>query len=127
MKASNRKVGRPKSGKEQFCIRMAPKAKAALTRTARAAGYTRLGDWLETLAQADVAAGALDLDGMSSVELANSFRVACNRAATALSTVLEVLDYAPVVGKDGLKAFRSLKDRYQRIMRLARNVEIWDK
>ena len=46
---------------------------------------------------------------MSSVELANSFRVACNRAATALSTVLEVLDYAPVVGKDGLNALRSRK------------------
>jgi len=61
---------------------------------------------------------------MSSTELANAFRAACNRAATALSMLFEVLDYAPAVGEDGLKSFRSVKDRYQRIMRLARNVDI---
>lgn len=126
MKATKRRVGRPRSGKHQYCIRMTPKANAALTQAARAAGYTRLGDWLETLAQADVA-GAFNLDGMSSVELANAFHVACNRAATALSTVLEVLDYAPVAGKDGLKALGAVKERYQSMMRLARSVGIEDK
>ena len=108
MKVAKRKVGRPKTGKKGFCIRMTPKAKAALTRAARAAGYARLGDWLEILAMADAAEDALDLDGMSAAERANTFRNACNRAAGALSTVCEVLDYEPAVGKGGLEAFRHL-------------------
>jgi hypothetical protein len=65
--------------------------------------------------------------GRSSAERANAFRAVCNRAATALSTLLEVLDYAPAVGKDGLKAFRSVEDRYQGMTRLARNVGISNK
>ncbi len=67
------------------------------------------------------------LDSMSSADLAKTFRAACDRAGTALSALVEVLDYGPAVGEDGLKAFQSVKDHYQRMMRLARSVNIEDK
>jgi hypothetical protein len=123
MKAKQ-KVGRPESGRKPYCIRMTPQAKSALTKDATAAGYARLGDWLESLANPDAPRNTLDLNGMSPAELIDAFRGASKRAAAALAVLCEVIDYAPVPDKGGLRAFQAVKDQFQKVAHLAHSVGI---
>ena len=124
MKAPKKQVGRPASGRRAFCIRMSPPAYAALTKTAKAAGHARLGDWLERLAAARAPNVVLDPRRMSSSELTRAFAIACNHATEALAVLHEVIDYAPAPDRGGLRAFQVLRARFENVTSLAQNVGV---
>ena len=126
MKPSRRKVGRPKSGKKAHCIRIKPATYTELVRAGKAAGYARVGDWLDRLPFVG-AAPVTSYNEMSSDELAHAFRMACNVAGKSLLELCEVIDYDPAVGKSGLHAFRKLNKQYQQLLTLARSVGINNK
>lgn len=127
MKPSKRKVGRPKSGKKAHCIRMKPATNGELVRAAKAAGYDRVGDWLDTLPRIGAAPDLKDFGNMSSLGLAVTFRIACNEAVKSLSVLYEVIDHEPDLGQSGLVAFRKVSKQYQQMVSLARSVGIGNK
>ena len=127
MKLNKKKVGRPKSGRKAHCIRMKPTTNAALVRAAKAAGYDRLGDWLDTLPLVGAPQDVTDFGDMSPDELAQAFRIACNDAVKSLSALYEVIDHAPTVGQRGLAAFLKVNKQYHQLAPLARSVGISNK
>jgi hypothetical protein len=124
MTPAKRKVGRPRSNKRQFCIRMTPEAHALLTKASKNAGSQRLSDWLEALAFGNVTQPAPDLSEMTPTQIGQAFRVGCDQAAKALLNVLEVVDHEPAVGEHDLRAFGSVKETYREMVCLARSVGI---
>ena len=125
-RAQHREVGRPPTGKTQYCIRMTPTAHSTLLRAAKAAGHAKLGDWLSNFALSDLSGDSPSFDDMSPVELDTAFRNACDHAAKALSQLYEVVDHDPPVTKRSLKAFQAMKRQYDNVIRLARGVGIRD-
>src|SRR4051812_48135397 len=120
--APGKKVGRPSTGKKAYCIRMTPTTNAALLKAAKVAGYSQLGDWLDSLPVARAAMNAR-ISVMSAAERASAFRIGCENATKSLSIPYEVIDqvidHDPRVGKSGMEAFRRIKERYASMVQLA--------
>ena len=117
MKSTKRKVGRPKSGKKAYCVRMTPAGHDAVLKLAKAAGFAQLGDWLHSLAAAS--AEVKPFGDMADEELTIAFAGACDETTKALNQLLEILDHTPHPTKSDLKAFRTMRRRYQHVIRFA--------
>ena len=124
--SDKRKRGRPPSGKKGFCIRMRPETHHDLTLAAKLAGYTNIGDWLDTKALT-VSPQKGRQDSRQSIPGTRYpvFVTYCTQAREALEKMRDVVDCKPkriLADANAKKALQAVRDEYRRLLSLVRNV-----